>query len=1121
MRHESVRLDDDPLWYKDAIIYELHIKAFFDSDNNGIGDFRGLTQKLDYLSRLGITALWLLPFYPSPLRDDGYDIANYYDIHPDYGTMKDFKELLKEAHRRNIRVITELVLNHTSDQHRWFQKARRARPGSSARDFYVWSDTPDRYRDARIIFQDFEASNWTWDPVARAYYWHRFYSHQPDLNYDNPKVLKAVFNVIDYWMSMGVDGVRLDAVPYLIEREGGNCENLPETYEVLRRLRAHVDGKFKDKMLLAEANQWPEDAVAYFGSGDLCHMAFHFPLMPRMFMALQMEDNFPVIDILDQTPAIPENCQWALFLRNHDELTLEMVTDEERDYMYRMYAKDPKMRINLGIRRRLAPLFDNDYRRMKLMYALLFTLPGAPVIYYGNEIGMGDNFYLGDRNGVRTPMQWSPDRNAGFSQANPHQLYLPVVIDPTYHFEAINVEIMEKTHFSFLWWMRLLIAMRKRHRVFGRGSMEFLQHDNRKVLAFLREYDGENVLVAVNLSRYPTVVKLDLSKYAGRIPVEMFSRGRFVPIEGSPYTITFAPYSWYMFMLEPEETETVALRKTESGISVKDSWEKVFEGKAKRALEEEILPSYVGKSRWFGGRGREMEKLEIVESIPFSHGSSSSRILLLRIEYTEGLPEMYSLPLAFAPDGEAGSISDEAPQAVVSRLKVNERSGILYDGVYNEDFLSELLSMMTRKRRMKIPSGELTATVSKAFKNSIRNREGDFRPRILKSERTNTPVAYGNELFLKFYRRPDEGVNPDIEVMEFLTEKAGFSSVPRYAGRIELKRNGAEPIALALLESFVPNQGDSWHYFLESLNKYFEVVLASGIDIGEIPRANAPLLDLLKENISIPEVDYYMGVALEMASLLGRRTAELHRALSQEKEDSRFALEPSSLLWQRSIFQTMQSQTKQVFGVLRKRLKELPEDTAREAAEILDLQQEVVRRQKLFTAKKYSAPKARYHGNYHLGEVLFTGKDFVITDFEGDPAKPLSERRLKRSPLRDVASMVRSFHYVAYVALLREAPLRPEDRPMLEPWAELWSRRMGAGFLRSYLEAASGADFLPSTREELETMLEVFALNRAIIELGHELENHTEWVIIPIKGLKRLLEPVTQKARQETSAKGS
>lgn len=600
--------EDDPLWYKDAVIYELHVKTFFDSADNGVGDFRGLIKKLDYLEGLGVNAIWLLPFYPSPLKDDGYDIANYFSVHQDYGTMRDFKDFLREAHNRGIRVITEIVLNHTSDQHPWFQKSRQAKKGSVWRDFYVWSDSLEKYKDTRIIFKDFETSNWSWDPVAKAYYWHRFYSHQPDLNYDNEHVQKAVTKVIDEWLELGVDGLRLDAVPYLYEREGTNCGNLPETHVFLKKLRAHVDARYKDKIFLAEANQWPEDAVAYFANGDECNMAFHFPLMPRMFMGIWMEDTFPIIDIFEQTPAIPFNCQWALFLRNHDELTLEMVTDEERDYMYRIYAKDPSARINLGIRRRLSPLLRNSIKKIEIMNVLLFSLPGTPIIYYGDEIGMGDNYYLGDRNGVRTPMQWSADRNAGFSRANPQKLYLPIIIDPEYHYEAVNVENQERNNASLLWWMKRVIGMRKRFKAFGRGSIEFLSTDNSKVLAFIRQYEDETLLVLANLSRFAQVVQLDLSRFSGYTPEEVFSRNKFPLIKEAPYVFTLSTYDYFWFLLQKEE-EGILMGDILGSIphmTVRRGWETVFQRKAKEKLEEEVLPSYLAGCRWFGGKGRKI-----------------------------------------------------------------------------------------------------------------------------------------------------------------------------------------------------------------------------------------------------------------------------------------------------------------------------------------------------------------------------------------------------------------------------------------------------------------------------------------------------------------------------------
>src|SRR5580765_2725049 len=624
----------DPLWYKDAVIYELHVKTFCDSDGDGMGDFRGLMEKLDYLQELGITAIWLLPFYPSPLRDDGYDIADYFDVNPNFGTLDDFRAFLDAAHRRNLRVITELVINHTSDQNPWFQKSRRAPLGSPERDFYVWSDTPEKYGDARIIFKDFETSNWAWDPVAKSYYWHRFYSHQPDLNFDNPAVHEMVQKVLDFWLGMGVDGLRLDAVPYLYEREGTNCENLPETHTYLKKLRAHMEAKFPGRMLLAEANQWPEDAVRYFGDGDESHMNFHFPLMPRMFMALQMEDRFPIVDILEQTPAIPESCQWAMFLRNHDELTLEMVTDEERDYMWQVYAADPQMRINVGIRRRLATLLENSRRRIELMNALLFSMPGTPVIYYGDEIGMGDNVYLGDRNGVRTPMQWSADRNAGFSRTNPQRLVLPIIIDPEYHYEAINVDGQQNNSNSLLWWMKWLIALRKRHKAFGRGTLEFVQPSNRKILAFLRSYENETILIVANLSRFVQYVELDLSRFVDATPVELFGQTEFPPIGDLPYFITLGPHSFYWFKLEaahPAATRAADEAQLPS-LEVAGPWENILAPGTKSRLEK-ILPGYLKNCRWFGGKARKVRAVTLADSVSIPFDSDAAYMTIVEVNY--------------------------------------------------------------------------------------------------------------------------------------------------------------------------------------------------------------------------------------------------------------------------------------------------------------------------------------------------------------------------------------------------------------------------------------------------------------------------------------------------------
>ncbi|MDP3980439.1 MAG: maltose alpha-D-glucosyltransferase, partial [Chlamydiota bacterium] len=706
-----ILLDDDPLWYQNALIYELHVKTFFDSDDDGTGEFQGLTKKLDYLASLGVTAIWLLPFYPSPLRDDGYDIADYFDIHPQYGQLHDFRRFLYEAHRRGLRVITELVINHTSDQHPWFQKARRSKPGSTWRNYYVWSETPEKYKDARIIFKDFEPSNWSWDPVAKSYYWHRFYSHQPDLNFENPRVQKEIFRVLDFWLEMGVDGMRLDAVPYLFEQEGTNCENLPQTHVFLKKLRAHVDGKYKNRMLLAEANQWPEDAVEYLGKGDECHMAFHFPIMPRLFMGIQMEDRFPIISILEQTPDIPQNCQWAMFLRNHDELTLEMVTDEERDYMWRTFAEDAQAKINFGIRRRLSPLLGGNRRKIELMNILLFSLPGTPVIYYGDEIGMGDNYYLGDRNGVRTPMQWSPDRNAGFSKANSQKLLLPLISDPEYHYEAVNVESQERNLSSLLWWMKRVIAMRKRCVAFGRGSLKFVSSNNHRILSFMREYEDEKILVVANLSRFAQMVELDLSEYAGWLPEEVFSHNKFPLVREIPYMLTLGPHGHFWLQLKKEENSSTLILEEkipDMGL-VSGNWKRIFEDPYLAKMEKDILPKFLKGKRWFGAKARTIRKISVFEKIslvkdPHNMGSF---LTLLQVQFSSGQPELYLLPLAFAYKENITSQVEKIQNDIICTLHVDGKEALIYDAVYDAIFCAQLLKLIVEGRKIKARLGDL------------------------------------------------------------------------------------------------------------------------------------------------------------------------------------------------------------------------------------------------------------------------------------------------------------------------------------------------------------------------------------------------------------------------------
>jgi maltose alpha-D-glucosyltransferase/alpha-amylase len=1103
----------DPLWYKDAIIYELHVKTFCDSDGDGMGDFRGLIEKLDYLQELGVTAIWMLPFYPSPLRDDGYDIADYFDVNPNFGTLDDFHALLDAAHQRNLRVITELVINHTSDQNPWFQKSRRAvaaagvgdsgraGPGDigadiskddlAYKDFYVWSSTPEKYKDARIIFKDFETSNWAWDPVAKAYYWHRFYSHQPDLNFDNPAVHDAVEKVCDFWLSMGVDGLRLDAVPYLYEREDTNCENLPETHEYLRSLRAHVDAKFPNRMLLAEANQWPEDAAAYFGTGDESHMSFHFPLMPRMFMALQMEDRFPIIDIMDQTPSVPENCQWAMFLRNHDELTLEMVTDEERDYMYRVYATDPHARINLGIRRRLAPLLANSRRKIELLNTLLCSMPGTPIFYYGDEIGMGDNFYLGDRNGCRTPMQWSPDRNAGFSRANPQQLYLPVTIDPEYHYEAVNVENQQKNLSSLLWWTRRVIAMRKNFKAFSRGSLEFLYPDNAKVLAFLRRWENETIVVVANLSRFAQSAELDLSRFAGCVPMEVFSRNLFRPIRKTRYVITLGPHAYYWFALHaPTDTRRALKKRVIPTINAPAQLDVLLGNSQRERLESEVLPNHIQNARWFGSKARTFRNLKVTEQLAVSPDADGARLWFAEVNYLDAPTETYTIPVKIASGETAHSITQNAPHAIVAHF--GRRNGaILCDAIWDPTFRSELFDTIVQRRTLRAQAGQFVGVANLG----LEAQDLDFseKSHVLSAEQSNSSMLFDNKFFLKLYRKLENGVNPDVEITRFLTEQTDFQNVPAFVGALEYRRPKAEPTVVCLLQRAVANAGDVWTLTVDALGRYYERVLERKADLQN---ETAPPGVLIEELVG--------GVYPEKVRLLGQRTGELHLALASRGDDPAFAPEPFNAMAQRSVYQSMRTSLRRAFTFLEKKLSEVPAKFRSEAREVLAAEKEILAREKRLLDRRTNAAKIRIHGDYHLGQLVYTGKDFVILDFEGEPARPLSDRKMKRSALRDVAGMIRSFQYAAYAALWQPA-MRKEDVPFLERWADLWYRQTSSLFLQSYLNTTSGARFIPEDSDDLQVMLEAYLLDKAVYEIGYELNNRPSWVLIPIRGIKDIL----------------
>lgn len=1059
------------LWFKDAVIYQLHIRAFQDSNGDGIGDFRGLLQRLDHFTELGVTALWLLPFYPSPLRDDGYDIADYYSVNESYGNLEDFKAFLEAAHARGLRVITELVLNHTSDQNPWFQRARHAAPGTPERDYYVWSDTPERYQDARIIFKDFETSNWTWDPVANAYFWHRFYSHQPDLNFDNPRVHESLLKVIDFWLGMGVDGVRLDAVPYLYEREGTNCENLAETHAFLKKLRAHVDEKFEDKMILAEANQWPEDAAAYFGDGDECHMNFHFPLMPRLFMTLQMEDRFPLVDILNQTPAIPENCQWAIFLRNHDELTLEMVTAEERDYMYRVYAKDPRARINLGIRRRLAPLLGNNRKKIELINSLLFSMPGTPIIYYGDEIGMGDNIYLGDRNGVRTPMQWSPERNAGFSRTNPQQLFLPVILDSEYHYETVNVEVQQRNPSSLFRWMQRMLHIRRQSKAFACGTLEFLHPENAKIVAYLRKHEGETVLVVANLSRFAQYAELDLSAYSGLTPVEMFGKSRLPEIKQALTGFTLGPHGFMWFVLQRPAESVGEQQWAPPVLSMAPVWSYALN----QALERKILPAYLQHCRWFGGKGRQLREIRIAQNVPFD--GTDVHILNIEAAFVEGLAENYLMPLTIISGQGALRFLTEQPEKVIARLNDEH---ILCDALHLHDFHLALFRMATEAGGRGQPIGvmrEETLSLDAAdLKKAL------LSTRVLTGEQSNTSISYGDLWLLKFYRKFEAGIQPEVEMTRLLTQQ--HFNVPSFMAALTLQTESGAGV-MGMLGQYTQHQGDGWTYTLDSLARFFErVIEARGV------------------NPPPPPAELIGAVYPERAEQLGRITAEMHLALAAPTEDSAFKPEPFTPFYTRSLYQSMRGNAMRVFRELKKQLPLLPSEVQSLAREVLTKEPDALRIFGKLLNLKIKADLIRVHGDYHLGQVLNTGRDFVVMDFEGEPRLSLSERRLKRAALRDVAGMLRSFEYAAAAAL---QSMRSEDREWLMPWAQKWVQTITEEFLESYFSTAGLAGFVPQPRETAQLLLDLLVLDKAIYEVGYELSYRPHLVSIPLTAVNALL----------------
>jgi maltose alpha-D-glucosyltransferase / alpha-amylase len=1097
----------DPLWYKDAVIYELHVRTFFDANSDGIGDFLGLIEKLDYLSDLGVTCIWLLPFYPSPLRDDGYDIADFCSVHPSYGTLEDFQRFLDAAHARGMQVLIELVINHSSDQHPWFQAARAAPPGSPERDYYVWSDTDQRYPGVRIIFTDTEKSNWTWDATAQAYYWHRFFSHQPDLNFDNPAVVDEVIRIMRFWLDMGVDALRLDAIPYLVERDGTNCENLPETHRIIKQLRSALDEQHPNRMILAEANQWPSDVRAYFGDSDECHMAFHFPLMPRLFMGLRLEDRHPVLEIMRQTPSIPDSCQWGLFLRNHDELTLEMVTSEERDYMYLAYSADPRMRVNVGIRRRLAPLLENNRRRIELLMSILFSFPGTPFIYYGDEIGMGDNIYLGDRNGVRTPMQWSGDRNAGFSRANPAKLYSPVILDPIFGYEVINVESQQTDQSSLLNWTKHMIALRKIFRVFGRGTIEFLEPANRKILAYVREYDGERVMCVANLSRFAQPVELDLSRFAGTTPVEMLGYVEFPRIARTPYPLTLGPYGFLWFELhgEPEPLVELAAATSEPALVLPAplDWTAPFKPGAQVLLEGCQPALFLSRQRWFAGRSRPVATCVAEDWISLT---GTSGVAILRVEYADGDPETYVALLAASSGAAAERVRSDHPASVVCAITTDQETVLVHDALLADERCRELVSVIEHR--------ETHRGVLGAVRGELGNGPVDESPPADKwtiarasSDEASSSITVGGRSTMKLFRRFGYGPNPDAEMTRYLSDVRGFDGVQAFVGQIEYRRPGAGVATLGVLQRLVPNQGDGWPWMLDELGRYYERVLTFPSDQLLAFGQHASLMELA--DLELPrDLDEALGISDDAAAALGRRTAQMHLALATPVDDPAFAPEPMTPADLTTTVEQLRAETAGAFVRLREQLPTLPDEVVEIASQVLGMRSRVARRVASLGMNAPRGQKIRIHGDYHLGRVLRSDTDFVVVDFGGDPTRPIAERRAKHSALKDVATMLRSFSYVARFGLMAHIARRPRDEERLLPWARLWERSVHAAFLGNYRRAAGAAAFLPADPAGFADLLDVFVIEQLMRELRHELDNRPQWLAVPLSGIIDLdLEP--------------
>lgn len=1036
----------DPTWYKDAVIYQVHVKSYFDFNNDGVGDFPGLINKLDYIAELGVTAIWLLPFYPSPMRDDGYDIADYRAIEPSYGTMSEVRRFIQEAHKRGLRIITELVINHTSDQHPWFQKSRRAKKNSKARNFYVWSDTNQKYEGTRIIFSDTESSNWTWDPVAGQYFWHRFYSNQPDLNFDNPEVLKEVLSIMRFWFDIGVDGLRLDAIPYLVEREGTSNENLPETHAVLKKIRAELNEHYPDRMLLAEANLWPEDIQQYFGDGDECQMAFHFPLMPRMYMAIAQEDRFPIIDILRQMPEIPESCQWAIFLRNHDELTLEMVTDQERDYLWNHYATDKRARLNLGIRRRLAPLVERDRRRIELLKSLLLSMPGTPTIYYGDEIGMGDNIFLGDRHGVRTPMQWSNDRNGGFSRADPASLTLPLIMDPLYGFQAVNVEAQARDAHSLLNWTRRMLSIRKQQKAFGRGSLKILSPANRRILAYLREYNagdaGEIILCVANMSRAAQAGELDLTAYAGKIPIEMIGGTRFPAITTLNYQLTLPPYGFYWFLLM-DETQMHSWNQPPADVMpelptiiIKLTLLEIFLLPAKTLLEQECLPVYLHNRTWFHYWAGAAESFRLDHPLPFGNTGDLYAVTELEMVNTAVNSARYHLALGFVAEHLASTL---AKQLTLTRLRQKRVAGLLVDAFSLPEFNRKLIQGFYQQDVYRHENSAIRFSVRSALPELSEAQLDDIQ---MVSQQNTLLVLVGNAVVIKPVRTIIYGLHPFVELSEYL-HRHQYTNVIKVLGEMQrVDQRGSS--SLAIVQQYLVNQGDAWQWTQNTLERGFRDQTTAGSS---------------SMNEQVPAL-----VELEnFAAVMGKRLGEMHLVLAQPSDQTEFGMVEATVDSLQQWVTRITGRLDELVLLLKQHpLTGIAESAQRLATNLPHVAAYLEARIPLLVA----SPQMRIHGNLQLGQILVARGDAFFGCFDEYPVSSLMASRLPADPFKDVADILLSFDDAAVMAVRNIGSTDPlANVDQAQALAILYRQRVKTAFYKSYQAATES---LPSLWEQPE-----------------------------------------------------